>query len=685
MPTRHYTRLLFAALALVLAGPPVVHGQSSGEADGWTPALHMRYHSVTETALSPDGRHVAYVEREPLMEGEQSEYRSQVWLVPADGSEEPVQYTRGEHSASGVAFSPDGRYLAFVSSRSGDGQVWAMRLAGGEAWQVTHAEAGVGAFRWAPDGDRIAYTMRDPETEEEKQRAREKRDVILVDQHYKYSHLYTVPFGVGEDTARTAQRLTGGDFHVTRFDWSPDGETIVFAHQADPRINTGFTESDLSTVPADSGAVTPLVTWPGADRDPRFAPDGQSVAFTSHGGEPQPVGLQDVFLVPAGGGEPRPLGPTPDRDASLLGWAEDGAAVMVAEAVRTSQHVFALPTDGSNPRRVTTGDGVYGAASFDRATRRMAFVYEDVDVPEDVYVSDLDGFERQRLTDVHRDVPRPPMGRTELLSWTSPDGTEVEGLLTYPVGYEEGEQVPLVLNVHGGPAGVYQRRFTGAPSVYMIQHFAQQGYAVLRPNPRGSVGYGRDFRFANVQDWGYGDYEDLMAGVDAVVARGVAHPDSLALMGWSYGGYMTSFAVTRTDRFKAASMGAGLPNLVSMVTTTDIPDYLVAHMDGELWEDFETYEKHSAIYRIAEVSTPTQVIHGAEDERVPTAQGREFYVALKRRGVPTELILYPRTPHGPREPKLLMDVTPRILDWFAQHLGREELPANEAAVRSSSR
>jgi dipeptidyl aminopeptidase/acylaminoacyl peptidase len=271
---------------------------------------------------------------------------------------------------------------------------------------------------------------------------------------------------------------------------------------------------------------------------------------------------------------------------------------------------------------------------------------------------------------VNDEVPAPPMGRTDVISWKSTDGFTIEGLLTYPVGYEEGDRVPLVVDVHGGPNGAHVQDFTGDGDIYMTQVFAQQGYAVLRPNVRGSAGYGKDFRYANVEDWGYGDLDDLLAGVDHAIDRDIAHPDSLALMGWSYGGYMTSFAVTQTDRFQAASMGAGLPNLISMVGTTDIPDYLAAHMGGDYWNQMQTYEKHSAVYHIDQVSTPTQVLHGAEDDRVPTRQGQEFYRALKRQGVATEMVLYPRTPHGPREPKLLMDVTPRILHWFDKHLER---------------
>jgi dipeptidyl aminopeptidase/acylaminoacyl peptidase len=269
------------------------------------------------------------------------------------------------------------------------------------------------------------------------------------------------------------------------------------------------------------------------------------------------------------------------------------------------------------------------------------------------------------------------MGQTELISWSSPDGLEIEGLLTYPVDYEEGRAYPLILNIHGGPAGVFSKSFTGNPGIYMLQYFAQSGYAVLRPNPRGSSGYGKEFRYANFMDWGFGDYEDLMSGVDRVIDMGVAHPDSLLVMGWSYGGYMTSFLVTKTDRFQAASMGAGLPNMISMVTTTDIPDYIAAHFGGEFWDDYETYEKHSAMYRIANVTIPTQVVHGQNDLRVPFTQGQEFYTALRRRGIPTEMVVYPRTPHGPREPKLLMDVSQRIMKWFERFLDREARPTTD--------
>ena len=632
----------------------------------------MRFHQVGGLAISHDGAKVAYTVREPLMEGEKSEYLSHIWVADADGSRN-VQFTRGEHSAGSPAFSPDGAWLAFSTGRSGRSQIWVIAMAGGEARQVTDAKPGVGQFRWSPAGDAFAFVMRDPQTEEEEKAAKEKRDVEMVDQNFKYGHLYTVPFDPMATETAEAARVTEGDFHVTGFDWSPDGSQLVFAHQADPRINTGRLSGDIALVSADGGDVSQLVTGPGVESSPRWSPDGSLIAYASTGDQPEPVGLSDLYVVDPEDGDVRRLPETPNRSVFILGWSDDSDEVFLNESLGTTRHVIAVPVGGGEIRQITEGAGVVGSTALAAGPGRLAVTWETNDEPREVHVTGLDAFRPMQLSSVTADVPRPPMGRTELLAWEAPDGTPVEGLLTYPVGYEEGSQVPLILNVHGGPAGVFAQSFTGNPSIYMIQYFAQEGMAVLRPNPRGSTGYGKEFRYANFMDWGYGDLSDLLAGVDEVIEMGVAHPDSLLLMGWSYGGYMTSFAVTQTDRFRAASMGAGLPNLVSMVTTTDIGDYLVGHLGDEYFNDYETYEKHSAIYHIKNVTTPTQVIHGALDLRVPFTQGQEFYTSLVRLGVDTEFVVYPRTPHGPTEPKFLMDVSERILVWFNKYL-REPRP-----------
>ncbi len=659
--------LVVLALAALgsLCGPRPLRAQDGG---GWTPALSMRYRGVGGTAISAEGGLVAYVVRSAEMKGKESKWVSQIHVAAADGSSDR-QYTQGEASASQPAFSPDGTELAFVSTRGGKdakAQVWVLPLAGGEAWPLTTAATGVERFAWSPDGARIAYTSRDTVTSEEKKREEEKRDEYIVDSVFHYSHLYTVALAKDAEGKHAVTRLTSGKFQVRRFDWAPDGSAIVFAHQPDPRIGVGQVEADISVVPSTGGAVRPLVTRPGVDASPLYSPDGRTVAFTSNGGRPEPVGLNDVWVVPAQGGTPRKLADTPDREASLVAWSADGKTLYAEETVHTQTGIIVVPADGGPTRTLLPRTGVIGDVSLAARAPRFALTWQDPDTPADVYVSPTSAIEPTKLSAVNADVPEPPMGRTELVTWKSGPYT-IEGLLTYPVGYTPGKKVPLILNVHGGPAGAFTQSFTGGPGAYLLQVFAQNGYAILRPNPRGSVGYGKAFRYANVDDWGGGDFRDLMAGVDRALAMGITTPDSLAEMGWSYGGYMTSWIVSHTNRFKAASMGAGLPDLVSMTMTTDIGDYLIAHMGGKLpWQDFKDYQAHSAMYAVENVKTPLQILHGAQDQRVPTFQGYEFYHALQRLGVPTQMVVFPRTPHGPREPKLLMDVTPHILAWFGE-------------------
>lgn len=661
---------LAVLLTIGLAFPVQSSAQQQDSAFAWTPEQMIGLDAVSSPVISPDGKYVAYEVRTTLMEGEESEFRTQIWVAATDGSRNR-QFTRGEASASSPSFSPDGKYLAFISKRGEKPQVYRMYLDGGEAEAVTHAGEGVGSYKWSPDGKSLAYTMTDPKSEEEQEREKEKRDVKVVDHEFRYSRIYVQSLE-GDPLENKATQVTTGERNVTSYEWSPDGNRIAFAYWPTPKLDDRY-KSDIAVVPSDSGAVTELVTWKGGDSNPHFSANGQTIYFSSSGGKMEPIGLANIYKVPVSGGKPEALAQTPDQQASIVELSADGSSLLVSEVYHTYTALYRLPVDGGQPVRLTPNDGVYGSYSLDDSGQKVAFIYQNTDMQPQVYVGAPDDFNRKQLSKVNADVEFPEMGKTELISWTSEDGRKIEGLLTYPVGYQKGEKYPLILNVHGGPGGAFMQSFTGRGSIYPIQYFAAQGYAVLRPNPRGSVGYGKEFRYANYRDWGYGDYEDLMSGVDKVLDMGVADPDSLVEMGWSYGGYMTSFIVTRTQRFKAVSMGAGLPDLISMVTTTDIPTYLMAHMGGYYWESDklqDIYEKHSAVFHLRQIETPVQILHGAEDHRVPTSQGIEFYHALKWKGVDTELILYPRTPHGPREPKLIADVPHRILDWFNKYLNR---------------
>ena len=634
---------------------------------GWTPELSININQISDLNFSNSDK-IAMVVRHAQIEGEKSEYLNQIWL--SDTKINNIrQFTYHEKSSTHPRFSPDGSYLAFLSARTEKTQIWIMQVDGGEAWQFSYEKQGVGLFKWSPSGDKIAFIMTDSKTEQEEKDKKEKRDVILVDQNFKYSHIYLKSFLAKKDTSK-ASRITDGTYHITDFNWNPNNKTIVFSHTIEPTINSQFVSGDISVVNIKTKTVKDIVTWEGKDENPIFTPNGKLIVFTSDGEKIKAIGLSDAYQISSNGGKPKKLAETPNRNASIISVSADNNYVFVADANRTKSEVYKISLNSSNISPMLNLKGRVSSPKLSDDSKKIVFVKQELDKPSEVFISQLNIINPKQISNFNPTKVFPKLAKTEIITWKSKDGLEIEGLITYPTKYKKRKKYPLAVIIHGGPAGVFSETFTGARSIYNIEYFASNGYAVLRPNPRGSTGYGKDFRFANFKDWGFGDYEDIMSGVDKVIDMGVADPNRLAVMGWSYGGYMTSFVVTRTNRFKAASMGAGLPNLVSMTTTTDIPDYLVAHMGGEFWDDYETYEKHSAIYRIDKVQTPTQVIHGANDLRVPFTQGQEFYVALKRKGVPTEMVVYPRTPHGPREPKLLMDVSPRILTWLDKYIKR---------------
>ena len=561
-------------------------------------------------------------------------------------------------------FSPDGKKIAFLSSRSGKNQVWIMNTHGGEARKLTNEKKGVRSIKWSPDGKKISFLKNDDDTEEEKKSKENKTDVILVDKNFKYSHIYT--YNLDEDSVF---QITNGDFSVNNFDYSPDGKKIIFSHQEDTNINTGFINTDISIIESNGKNIKFLIQRPGLDSNPIFSGDGNKFAFISSGGKQESIGLRDVYIYNLKSDEIKKLSNTPNRDSNIISWTSDDKNLIISESINTTSQILLLPANGEQFISWSSKkykEGVITSIVKSKKSDKIILCYEKLDSPVELYITNSNYPSFTKLTDIN-DFDFPKLSKTEIITWNSSDGMQIEGILTYPKNYKKGMRYPVILQIHGGPAGVFSQRFNGRPGIYMTEYFSEKGYVTIKPNPRGSTGYGKDFRYANYKDWGYGDYEDVVSGVDKVIEMGIGDPNNQFVMGWSYGGYLTSFIVTKTNRFKAASMGAGLPNLISMVTTTDIQDYLVAHMGSEFWNDYETYEKHSAIYQIKNTTTPTQIIHGANDLRVPFTQGQEFYRALDRLGVDTEMVVYPRTPHGPREPKFLMDVSDRILTWFEKY------------------
>ncbi|MCI0624768.1 MAG: S9 family peptidase [Acidobacteria bacterium] len=669
------TTLLRVLVGLLMS--PCFVSVAASAVGGWTPDLAMKVKRVSHVRVSPDGQRVAFVAAQAVMEPEKSEWLSHIYLAASDGTGS-FQLTQGEKPATFPEWSPDGQWLAFLAARGSKPEaktnLWRIRAAGGEAEQLTDQKSSITALRWSPDGSQIAFCMTDPKTEDEEKASKEKRDWRVVDEDLKPVRLYLVSAEKDASGKRGVRKLTTEKLSVdpVQFDWAPDGRSIVFSHSPTPKADD-WTQADISILEVASGKTRVVAGAAAAEDQPAFSPDGRWIAYRASDVPPAWAGASRLQLIAAEGGAPRGLAPSYDGKPNILGWSADGRRLFVSETHRTVSRIWAIPAEGGHIAGWTPENLMVESPSLNASRTHFGFVSQAADQPVEAFVSAVSGFSAAQVSRV-QNLPKVALGKTEVIEWKSADGKSIEGLLTYPAGYQAGSRVPLLVLVHGGPAGVFLRTFTGNASPYLVAAFASRGYALLRCNVRGSSGYGRDFRYANRADWGGGDYRDIMSGVDALISKGLADPDRLGVMGWSYGGYMTSWVITQTKRFKAASVGAGVTNLMSFTGTADIPSFVPDYFGGDYWDVFDRWRTHSAMFNVKGVSTPTLIQHGDADLRVPVSQGYEFYNALKRQNVPVKMVVYPRQPHGIQEPKMMLDAMQRNLEWFDRWIkGNEAL------------
>ncbi|HET8773781.1 MAG TPA: S9 family peptidase [Thermoanaerobaculia bacterium] len=598
---------------------------------------------------SPDGRRIAYVLTKADLE--KSAYDSNVRIIDADGTNDrQLTFARGADFRP--RWSPDGKTIAFLSDRDGKNAVWLLDPDGGEARKLVDPPAAVRDFEWSPDGKSIAFTRIDEPAAEETKRAAEKDDARVVGEGAKRVHLYLAEVGSG-----AVRRLTTGGFSIFTFSWSPDGTQIAF----DRGPGTGLDDlyrTDIYAVSVATGELKPLVVRPGAERSPVYSPDGKWLAFTSWGGVHDWLLEQEVHVMPAGGGEPRNVAKAYDRTPEAIFWS--GGQLYVEGAYNTTTQLYRVNADGSGWTDTTQAAGVIGDP--DVARGRAAYIYQSTSEPPELYAGDAGRGSPKQLTH-HNDAYRSrELGETRVIRWKNPkDGLEIEGLLTLPVGYKSG-RVPLLTFVHGGPASRFDQGYLGYLGwIYAPQVLAAHGFAVLRPNPRGTGGYGSAFRSANRNDWGGMDWIDINAGIDHLIATGIADPGRLGLMGWSYGGFMAAWAIGHSDRFQAVSVGAPVVDLLSFHGTADIRDFIPDYFRP--WS-LDALRARSPLWNLKKTRAKVLIQHGEADDRVPMSQGTMLYRSLDELGVDVTMVTYPRTPHIPREPKLRMDIMKRNLELF---------------------
>ena len=641
----------------------------------------LRVARVSSPRISPDGTRVAYLVAETPMEKDKDTWKTvtNLWVVPAAGPATAArQFTRGEKSVSNPAWSPDGKLLAFTmdagEEKDAKPQVWFMYTDGGEPWQVTKDKSGVRAFEFSPDGKTLLLTATAAPGDDEEKRSKQKDDAVVVDHDFKMAQLWTWNIATSEE-----KQISKGDFTVSDARWSPDGARVTFTTNPTPRLD----EISLQTawvVDVGGGTQKKLVETTELTHTARWSPDGRWIAFLESAGPF--LNKTNLFIVDAGGGTPKKLTASFELDAGEPHWSKDGRQIYFSAADHESLRVFGADVATGSVRALTGEGMVVNLAGISANGQTAVGTTGDATHPEDVYRSDLSFGSVEKITNQNAWLSDYALAASEVVKWkSSKDGLEIDGIVTKPVDWDGAKKVPFLLNPHGGPTGASFLSFNPSEQV-----MAANGYMVLQPNFRGSSGRGEKFASANQNDWGNGDFKDDMSGVQAIVDKGWADADRLGAFGWSYGGYMTMWIDTQTDRFKAISPGAGLPDLISMYAQTDIHKYLTEFEGVKTpWENYQEYWDHSPIKYINNVKTPTMILHGQADTRVPIPQSEEFYRGLVDRHVPVEYVTYPRENHGFTEPRHIQDRMQRYLVFFGKYLNNPPVTEPKATVERLSK
>jgi dipeptidyl aminopeptidase/acylaminoacyl peptidase len=629
---------------------------------------------VSSPQISPDGRWVAYVVSTSSLKEDKSEAR--VWMAPVEGGDAIPMTAKGS-SASSPRWSPDGRYLGFLAARAGgETQVWLLNRLGGEAEQLTEVKQGVDGFTWSPDATRLALVIQDPTPEQAGDtswigRAAKTPPPWVIDRlqfkrdgrgylDHRRTHLF-----VFDLAAKSSRQITAGDYDDDDPEWSPDGRLIAFTSNRDSV--DGSDNDDLWLVASDDttkgGTVRRLTDNPGSDHAPAWSPDGRWIAYTRNTAT-QPIGMiydpEHLAIVAVDGGTPRGLTAALDRPARGPRFAPDGRSIVMLLQDAGTSELVRVPVAGGAPVPITSGERTVSTFDVGRDGRLVALVSEP-ELPSEIFAVGAETL--RRITHTNDEwLSTVQLARAEKIRFPSTHGVTVEAFLYRPVGGEAGKRYPTLLRLHGGPVSQYEWGFN-----FEAQLFAANGYAVVLPNPRGSSGYGSAFSRAIFADWGNEDFDDVMAATDYVVRQGAADPDRLGVGGWSYGGILTDYVITKSTRFKGAISGAS----EVLYTSNYGHDHYQNLWEIELglpWRNQKAWDRISPFWSVEKITTPTLIMGGERDWNVPIMNSEQLYQALRRLGRTTELVVYPGQPHGIGKPSYQKDRYERYLKWYDKYV-----------------
>jgi dipeptidyl aminopeptidase/acylaminoacyl peptidase len=644
--------LPFAAILVSLLATPAFSQNPTPSPKSLTPEMLLSLRHISDLEFSPDGTRLAFVVAEPPKGDQRPRH---LWLLdPATGAARQITYS--EKAESSPRWSPDGKYLAFLSNRDANQQIYLLSLSGGEALPVTKGKRNISRFEWSHDGKHIAFIAPDAKTDAEEKKEKDKDDARVVDKEDKQPRVWLL-----ELASKSERALTPRNVSVSELAWFPDDASLAL-------VATDHPESDrhtdrifrVSTGPENPG--TPplpkeLIAPAGPFGDIEVSPSGNAISFIgSRQDGPSP---HDLWLLPINMPAAKNLTSVSlDRAVFAYRWKKDGSLVLLAADGFSRKLIRYTPAGG----REDIGFAETMPSSFAVTEKGdLALVGETFTRPQEIWIAAA-GQQPHELPLVNKSFDASLLGKPEIFNYKSFDGLEIEAALLKPAAASSTTKHPLVALIHGGPTGAWESSIDT-----WGQLLASRGYTVFYPNIRGSVGYGQRFIESNRADWGGADFKDVMAGIDDVLAKGLGDPNRLGIGGWSYGGYMAEWAITQTNRFKAAVSGAGMANLISEYGTEEHPSY-----DEWFWsvpyEKPEGFLNHSPFVFLKNATTPTLILQGDADTIDPLGQSQELYRGLKRYNVPTELVIYPREPHGLREEKHLLDRLNRIVAWYDQYL-----------------